>query len=730
MDKVSGSPPRALTRSWLLGVVACATWIAGSAAWAAGDPVNGKTLYRAARGTDGSACSSCHGSTPASNTSKVWNGSNSPTKIQSAITAGTGGMDVFKGQFTTAELTDLASYIAAVTTPSPTAVSFGTSTVGSASSTQTVTVTNTGGIKLRLTAITSSSTEFQVVSGGTCTASTTTGTLLVEGSNSCTINLAFTPSTTGARSATLTIKGQATNNSGTVVTTPAVTDKVVTLSGTGQAVPTAQLGVSPGSLSFAQTTVGQQSTAQDVTVSNSGTAAMTISAITLGGTNAGDFIKSGTCSTASSVAAGGSCTVSVVFSPTGTGSRSATLTLTTNAANNGGSATISMAGSAAAAPVPVVSLSTTSLTMDQTLQNTSSAAKTVTLHNTGTGALSISSVASSVSQFSVTHTCGASVAAGASCTLSVTFTPTAVQSYSGTINIVSNASTSPNQISVTGAGSATAVPVARLSPTSLSLASTKQGMTSAAVSTTLTNNGPGSLTLSGLSMTGTHASDFAVDAGNSTCTTSTVLSVGGTCVVAVTFSPSAAGTRQGALHITHDGTGDTDVALSGTGLGVATTQISLNKSNLTLPYDTATQTFGVGQLVLSNTGDLVASITNVAANDPTVTLGFSTNGGADGLCTGTSFTLNAGQSCTVDVSTSAAVSTQVLVSVAGVGDLPVSVTASTSSSSTGGSSSGDNAGGGGCSIGRPGQPMDPIWLLMVGGAAIVLVWRKGRSQAR
>ena len=718
---------RVFTRARLGWAAVCLALGTVAPVWAAGDPVNGKTLYRAARGTDGSACSSCHGSTPASNTSKVWNGSNSPSTIQSAITAGTGGMDVFRNQFTTAELTDLASYIAAVTNPSPTAVSFGSSNVGTTSATQTVTVTNLGGIKLRLTGITSSSTEFQVVSGGTCTASTTTGSLLVESSNSCTINLAFTPSATGARSATLTIKGQATNNSGTVVTTPAVTDKVVTLSGTGQAVPTAQLGVSPGSLTFAQTIVGQQTATQTVTVSNSGNAAMTISAITLGGSHAGDFVKSGTCSTSSSVAAGSSCTVSVAFAPTATGTRTGSLTLTTNAANNAGTATVSLSGSASAAPVPVVALSTTSLTMDQTLQNTTSAAKTVTLSNTGTGALTITSIASSLPQFGVTSNCAPSLAAGASCTFSVTFTPTAVQSYSGTIDIVSNASTSPNQISVTGAGSATAVPVARVSPTSLSFASTKQGMTSASVSTTLTNNGPGALSISGLSTTGTHASDFAVDAGNSTCTNSTVLNVGDNCVIAVTFSPSASGARQATLHVTHDGTGDNNVSLSGTGLGVATTQISLNKSSLTLPYDATTQTFGTGQLVLTNTGDLVATISNVAANDAAVSLTFSSNGGADGLCTGNNFTLASGASCTVLVSTTAAVSTQVLVSVTGVGDLPVSVTASTNSSSN--TSGSDNAGGGGCSIGRPDQPMDPIWLLMVGGAAGVLVWRR-RTQGQ
>lgn len=701
-------------------------WASG--AWAAGDPVNGKTLYRAARGTDGSACSSCHGSTPAGNTSKVWNGSNAPTVIQSAITNGTGGMDVFISQFTSAELTDLASYIAAVTSASPSSVSFGTSTVGTASATQTITVSNIGGIKLRITGITSSSTEFQVVSGGTCTASSTTGSLLVEGSSTCTVVMSFTPSATGARAATLTISGNATNNAGTVQASPAVANKVITLSGTGQSAPQAQLGVSPGSVTFAQTTVGQQSASQDVTVSNSGNAAMTISAITLGGTNSGDFVKGGTCSTSSSVAAGSSCTVAVTFVPTASGTRTGTLSLTTNAANNSGTATVSLSGTAAATPVPVVALSSTTVTMPQTQQGTTSAAQTVTLRNTGTGALTLSSVASSIAQFGVTHDCGASLAAGSSCTLSITFSPSAVQSYSGTINLVSNASTSPDHISVAGQGSLTQVPVVSVSPSSLTLASTKQGLTSAAQTTTVTNNGPGSLNITGLTTTGTHASDFSVDAGSSTCTTATVLTSGSSCVVGVKFSPSASGTRQATLHVTHDGTGAADVALSGTGLGVAVTQVSLDKSSLTLPYDATSQTFGAGTVVLTNTGELVASITNLVANNPAVTLTFSSNGGVDGLCTGTSFTLAAGASCTVQVSTSAAVSTQVVVSVAGMGDLPVSVTASTGASS--GRDGNNNAGGGGCSIGQPGQPMDPVWPLMVGAAVGVLAWRRRTSQAK
>jgi hypothetical protein len=90
----------------------------------------------------------------------------------------------------------------------------------------------------------------------------------------------------------------------------------------------ATLSANPTSLTFASQTVGTTSSAQTVTVNNTGTAAATVSSVAA----TGDFHQTNTCGT--SIAAGGSCTVSVTFGPTASGTRTGSLTVTSNATNS------------------------------------------------------------------------------------------------------------------------------------------------------------------------------------------------------------------------------------------------------------------------------------------------------------------------------------------------------------------------------------------------------------
>jgi len=98
-----------------------------------------------------------------------------------------------------------------------------------------------------------------------------------------------------------------------------------------------------------------------------------------------------------------------------------------------------------------VSLSSTSLTFASQLVGSTSAAQTVTLNNTGNAALSVTSIVAS-GDYAQTNTCGTSVAAGANCTISVTFTPTATGTRTGAITITDNTSGSPHIVSLTGTG--------------------------------------------------------------------------------------------------------------------------------------------------------------------------------------------------------------------------------------------------------------------------------------
>src|SRR3989454_4452372 len=100
---------------------------------------------------------------------------------------------------------------------------------------------------------------------------------------------------------------------------------------------------SPTSLAFPSQTVGTASGAQAVTLSNSGSAALSITSIAVTGTNSGDFGQTNNCG--SSLAAGSSCAINVTFTPTATGTRSGTLTVTDNASNS--PQTVSLTGTGA-----------------------------------------------------------------------------------------------------------------------------------------------------------------------------------------------------------------------------------------------------------------------------------------------------------------------------------------------------------------------------------------------
>jgi len=120
-----------------------------------------------------------------------------------------------------------------------------------------------------------------------------------------------------------------------------------------------------------------------------------------------------------------------------------------------------------AAPTPAVILSPTSLTFAAQAIGTTSATQSVTLTNTGQGTLAITTIAAS-GPFGETNTCGTSVAPAATCTIAVTYSPTAAQNDTGSITITDNASGSSQSVALTGTGSSFNVTA---SATQLSIAS-------------------------------------------------------------------------------------------------------------------------------------------------------------------------------------------------------------------------------------------------------------------
>lgn len=219
--------------------------------------------------------------------------------------------------------------------------------------------------------------------------------------------------------------------------------------------PASTVTASPSALSFGSQAGGTTSAAQTVTVSNPTGSSPSVSSIS----TSGDFTQTNTCG--SSIPANGSCAVSVTFTPTATGNRTGTLTVNAGGTTN----TVSLSGTGTAAG-PALNASPTSLSFSDTVVGSTASAKTVTVTNTGTTTATVSSVAAT-GDFSQTNNCS-TIAVGASCTVSVTFKPTAAGSRTGTLTVSSNANNNPLTVALSGSGIDSSTNVAAGRPASAS----------------------------------------------------------------------------------------------------------------------------------------------------------------------------------------------------------------------------------------------------------------------
>jgi hypothetical protein len=431
---------------------------------------------------------------------------------------------------------------AAAVTLTPTSLSFASTTVGSTTAAQFVTVKNSGTAALTLASETltgTNATSF-LISANTCTTS-------LAAAATCTVSVEFKPAAAGALTASLSIADSATGS-----------PQAVTLSGTGAAAASA-VTLTPTSLSFASTTVGSTTAAQVVTVKNSGTAALTLTSETITGTNATSFLKSATTCT-TSLAAAATCTVSVEFKPAAAGALTASLSIADSA--TGSPQTVTLTGTGAAAAAPAITLTPTSIAFPATVTAATSAAQVVTVKNTGTAAATVSSIAlggTNATSFLEIGTCGTSLAAGASCSIYVAFKPASAAALTGTLSVTDNATGSPQTVTLTGTG--TAAPALTLSATSLAFPATTHATTSAAQTLTLTNSTTETINLSSITLAGTSPADFVE---LNTCVAT--LAPAATCQVFVAFKPAAAAAYTATVSITDNAAASPQsVALSGTG---------------------------------------------------------------------------------------------------------------------------------------------------------------------
>jgi Abnormal spindle-like microcephaly-assoc'd, ASPM-SPD-2-Hydin len=425
----------------------------------------------------------------------------------------------------------------------------------------------------------------------------------------------------------------------------------------GGSYPGPSASVNPTSLTFASQNVHTTSSPQAITLSNTGNAPMTVNSVTVSGTNSSDFTANSSCPT--SVAANGSCTINVTFTPSGSGTRTATLTIADSAP--GSPQTIALSGTGFFPPPPADGIyfsdgfenglsnwstpsGTGQASVESTVVNSGSSALALTdssgQYITVSGALigggetltytrfyfrvaspanSVSTLAQGFDQsgnllwvvvydssrhgidgyfwngartrfdlYSVTNIVspdtwygleiedneqstghaeiwlnGASIAS-VNGDLSVTngySQLTLLNAATGTTYfddvIISNKYNGP-------VGSGYPAPGSSLNPTSLSFGNQNTGSISAAQSITLTNNGTQPLVISTAAVGGTNSGDFVKM--SDTCSGATV-APNATCSVAISFDPTASGARSATLTITDNAPGGSQtVALSGTGV--------------------------------------------------------------------------------------------------------------------------------------------------------------------
>jgi hypothetical protein len=209
------------------------------------------------------------------------------------------------------------------------------------------------------------------------------------------------------------------------------------------------------------------------------------------------------------------------------------------------------------------------LTFDAQGVRTASASQPVTLRNTGRAPLIIASITPS-GDFSQTNACDGGLTGGDSCTINVTFTPTAQGTRRGTLTIVDNATGSPQVVRLTGVGT-----MVKLSPPALSFGNQPVRTTSSPQVVTLTNMANTPLRIYSIRITpavgglpglnvglGFQAGEFA-----ETNTCGTAVAKGANCTIRVTFTPRRAGNAAAWLASSDSGAGSPQrVSLTGVGL--------------------------------------------------------------------------------------------------------------------------------------------------------------------
>ncbi|MGD1098213.1 MAG: choice-of-anchor D domain-containing protein [Bryobacteraceae bacterium] len=512
-----------------------------------------------------------------------------------AATASSGALTILSNDPNSPAVVPLSG--AGATPPSigiaPSSLTFGAVTVGQTGNI-TLTISNNGNSELTIKSLVSSNPRFAVA--------LTSAPINVDPGASQTLTIAFSPTVAGVQSGGLTINS-------TDPVTPSVT-----LNMTGNGVGSGgfpAIGATPGSLSFGSIAVGQNKNLSLV-VNNNGAGTLTVSSIT---SSSAAFALMAT-PTPFSVAPGSFQFVTIAFSATSAGAQSGTITIVSNDPITP-SLTVNVTGTGVAPVVtPVINVTPTNLNFGSVTTGKTSDL-TLTVYNSGSGALTVNSVTSSNSAFSLTSlSTPLNVAPGASQSFTIRFAPTAPGALIATLTIASNDPVTPSfpvYLTATAVGPPL-LPMIMVSPTTLTFGSITDGQTSG-LYLSVFNTGTAPLTVNSI----TSSNPLFTVTGT---TTPFTVGIGTFQLVNIQFAPITAGAQTGTLTIASNDPSNPSLTVSETGTGVGpptAPMISVTPTSLSFGTVASGQTADLTLSVINN-GTAILNVSSITSTNTLFTV--------------------------------------------------------------------------------------------------------------
>ena len=472
--------------------------------------------------------------------------------------------------------------------------------------------------------------DFALSSTASCTGAA------LEPGGSCSFAVSFAPSTSATEGATIEITDNA----------PGGTQELEI-----EAVSTnAQAALNPSSINFGNVATGTTAGPSYVYLENvgSGTLAVTFPPSPVNGVYSFSAYGALPKSDCSEIPAHESCLISVSFTPKVSGVANGTMVITDNSGGQPGAQQTLMLTGNGTAGTPGANVAPGSLGFGSVTVGATSAVESVTLTNSGSSTLDVSSIGASGGGFAIsggaTTNCplnGGTLAPQANCSVGVTFTPGTGGAASGSLNFFDNAGAGEQSVTLSGTG-ATAAGMG-VTPASMSFAPESVGTTSAPQTVTLANQGTTAIAITSIGVTGANAGDFVATPA---CGQS--LPAGKSCVVQVAFAPSATGNRAATLTVTDNAAGSPQtVPLGGTATQAG---IQLSAGSVTFAAAQLIGTPSPAQVVtVTSTGSGALAISKISFTG-TDAADFSVSNTGMGSCTAAAgVTVPTGQSCTVSV---------------------------------------------------------------------------------